>query len=272
MKLTILSDQISRDLETACEQFTSWGGRDLELRAVGSGLIGSDLSPAALQDLCATLHRWDVRVAGLTPGAFRLGLQEDALRYHRRILLPAALHLAHLLGTQVVHVSAPKRPEGAAGTCPDQALEVLADAAELAGTLGLLLGLENQPGSWAETGAELAAVAGAVGHHALKITWDPATSMAAGEQPFPTGLEAVRGRLLSLRLRDAVLDSRGVRGVLPGDGECGLPALLQGLLREGFAGTVALDPHLTPRLEGSRAAFETAQRMIASAARTAVMR
>lgn len=268
MKLSVVTDQISRDVDTACEQVTSWGGRELELRTVGEGPVGSDLAPAFLDDLCRVLERWDVKVAGIAPQAFKLGVNDPAMRYHRRILLPASLHLAILLKAPMVHIGAPLKPEGARGPCPDQVLEILAEAAELAGNLGLMLGLENQPGSWAGTGTEACAIVTAVGHHALQVTWDPAAGVMAGELPFPDAYRSVRPKLLSVRLRDVDKNGAGFQDVLPGDGLCMMGELIMALAADGFAGTLALDPHLSPRLEGSRAAFETVSRMMQTATRT----
>lgn len=268
MRLTVLADQISRDPDTACEQITSWGARDLELRSVGTLPIGADLSAGFLEDLTGILARWDVRVAAIAPQAFKVGLTDQALRYHRRILLPASLHLALLLGSPYVYIGAPKRPPGA-GPCPDDVLEVLAEAAELAGTLGVLLALENEAGSWAERAAELGHIAGAVGHHAFQICWDPAVSAMAGEDPFPGGLTAVRSRLASLRIRDVSGSPGAYRGALPGDGICKLAPMVQSLAQSGYRGSLSLDPRLSPRLEGARAAFESAQRMISAGLRRA---
>ncbi|HEY3367610.1 MAG TPA: TIM barrel protein [Symbiobacteriaceae bacterium] len=269
MKLSILTDQISRDVDTACEQITSWGGREVELRAVGEGTIGSNLSSAFLDLLCATLEHWDVRVTGIAPQAFKIPVDAAAMRYHRRILLPASLHLAVLLKSPVVHIGAPAKPQGARGSMPDAALEVLAEAAELAGNLGLILGLENELGTWAETGSDLAAIVRIVGHHALQITWDPAISLMAGEPPFPTGFGHVRSKILSVRIRDIGRVGTGFDGVLPGDGVCAIPDIITSLAAAGFNGTATLDPQLTPRLEGARAAFETAQRYMQAALRAA---
>ncbi len=269
MRLAVITDQISRDVDTACEQVTSWGGRDLELRLVGEGPVGHNLSPQFLEPLCATLERWDVRISGIAPQAFKLALNDPALRYHRRILLPASLHLAVLLKAPVVHIGAPRRPAGAQGPCPEAALEVLAEAAELAGNLGLILGLENEPGSWAQTGAEVAAIVKAVGHHALQITWDPAAALVAGESPFPTALQAVRPKLVSVRARDVQRMGAGYTGTLPGDGQAEIAKIISALAADGFSGTLALDSQLSPRLEGSRAAYETIQKMMSAAARAA---
>lgn len=266
MKLSVLTDQISRDLDTACEQITSWGGRTVELRNVGEGPVGSNLAPGFLGDLCAALERWDVRVAAIAPQAFKLATSDASMRYHRRILLPASLHLAVMLKAQVVHVGAPLRPVGATGPCPDEALEILAEAAELAGNLGLILGLENAVGSWAGTGSEAAAIVKTIGHHAFQLTWDPAAGLLVGEAPFPA-YQVVRSRLVSIRLRDVRLVGSSVQDVLPGDGQGMVSELLAALATDCFAGTVALDPHLTPRLEGSRASFESTVKLMMAAER-----
>jgi sugar phosphate isomerase/epimerase len=269
MKLAVVTDQISRDLDTACEQITSWGGRSVELRTVGDGPIGHNLTASFLNDLCATLEHWDVRVEGIAPQAFKLRMDDPAMRYHRRILLPASLHLAVLLKAPVVHIGAPLRPQGAKDPCPDEVLEVLAEAAELAGNLGIILGLENEPGSWAETAMQQTAIVRTVGHHALQITWDPAVSAMAGEATFPSGLMQVRSKLISIRLRDVTRSGAGTSfsGVLPGDGLCGLDFLVTNLAGDGFAGSMALDPRLTPRLEGARASYETVEHMLSAAKR-----
>lgn len=269
MKLAVLTDQISRDVDTACEQITSWGGRTVELRVAGEGPIGSNLAPSFLDDLCASLEHWDVRVSGIAPQAFKIAVDDPAMRYHRHILLPASLHLAVLLKAPVVHIGAPLRPKEAKGACPDSVLEILAEAAELAGNLGITLGLENELGTWAQTGSDLTAITRAVGHHALQITWDPAVSLMAGEAPFPMGLQVVRQKLVSIRLRDVSPTGTGYTGVLPGDGACGIDFFVTALANDGFAGTATLDPRLTPRLEGARAAFETVERMTIAARRAA---
>lgn len=270
MKVAVVTDQISRDLDTACEQVSSWGGRDVELRGVGEGTIGSNLSPGFLDGLCAALQQWDVRVSAISPLAFRIRLGDPAMRYHRRILLPASLHLAVMLGAPMVLIGAPQRPAGAGAGVPDEALEILAEAAELAGNLGLTLGLENEPGSFTETAAQLDQVVRTVGHHALKIAWDPAVGLMAGEEPFPNAYGTVSPNLVSVRLRDVARVGSSFTPVLPGDGACRVDALITALHSAGYKGVAALDPRLSPRLEGSRAAFETVERMRAVARRAPV--
>lgn len=269
MKLAVVTDQISRDVDTACEQITSWGERNVELRVVGDSPVGHNLTSGFLGHLCDTLDHWDVRVTGIAPQAFKLSMDDPAMRYHRRILLPASLHLAVLLKAPVVHIGAPLRPAGAKDPCPDEVLEILAEAAELAGNLGLILGLENETGTWAETGSQLTAIVRAVGHHALRITWDPAVSLMAGEAPFPAGLQVVKKELLSVRLRDVGRTASGYVSVLPGDGLCGTDFVITQLIAAGFTGSMALDPRLTPRLEGARAAYETVATMAQAARRAA---
>jgi len=267
VKIAVITDQISRDLDTACEQVASWGGRQVSLRVVGEGPIGSNLSSSFLDSLCATLEGWDLQVVSIAPQAFKVGIDEPAMRYHRRILLPASLHLAVLLKSQVVHIGAPLKPAGAIGPAPEMALEVLAEACELAGNLGLTLALENQAGTWADTGTATAAITKAVGHHALKIAWDPATSLACGEEPFPTGYKAVERYLYAVRVRDQRQKGAGFEPVLPGDGQARLAEVIQVLAAHEFTGPLLLDPGLSPRLEGARAAYETLEKQLQAAKR-----
>lgn len=266
VKIAVVTDQISRDLDTACEQVASWGGRQVSLRVVGEGAIGSNLSSGFLDGLCASLEAWDLQVASIAPQAFKVALDDPAMRYHRRILLPASLHLAVLLRTQTVHVSAPLKPAGAVGPVPDMALEILAEAAELAGNLGLTLALENQAGTYADTGAATATIVKTVGHHALRICWDPTASLVCGEEVFPA-YQAVQRGLHSVRVRDLRKQGNSFSPVLPGDGQASVLELMRALAAHEFPGHILLDPGLSPRLEGSRAAYETLERQIQTARR-----
>lgn len=266
MKIAVVTDQISRDLDTACEQVASWGGRQVSLRVVGEGPVGSNLSSSFLDGLCATLEAWDLQVASIAPQAFKVALDQPAMRYHRRILLPASLHLAVLLKSQVVHVAAPVRPTPEAGPAPDAALEILAEAAELAGNLGLTLVLENQTGTYADSGAASAAIVKAVGHHALKINWDPAASLLCGEDIF-AAYQAVQRNLHSVRVRDLRQQGGSFNPVLPGDGQARIVDLMNALAADEFPGQILLDPGLSPRLEGSRAAYESLEKQIQTARR-----
>ncbi|MFZ5814807.1 MAG: sugar phosphate isomerase/epimerase family protein [Bacillota bacterium] len=266
MQIAVVTDQISRDLDTACEQVASWGGRQVSLRVVGDGPVGSDLSSGFLDGLCATLEGWDLRVASIAPQAFKVGLEEPAMRYHRRILLPASLHLAVLLKSQTVQIGAPLKPADASGPVPEAALEVLAEAAELAGNLGLTLALENQIGTWADSAAATALIVKTVGHHALRIAWDPSTSALCGEEVM-AAYRAVQRHLHAVRVRDIRLQGNGFSPVLPGDGQAGLLELMRALAAHEFPGAILLDPGLTPRLEGARAAYETLEKQLQTALR-----
>lgn len=268
MRFAVITDELSRDIDTACEQITSWGVWHVTLRQVGASRIGHDLSPGFLDDLMRSLKRWHVTVEAISPGAFGVALHDPAMLYHRRILLPASLHLAVLLGAKVVHVSSPLKPAGAS-FMPDDVLELLAEASELAANLGLTLALDNEAGHWADTGVAAAKIVREIGHMGIKLAYNPMEAIKAGEATFPAGYQAVMDQLLALFVGDCQGSDTGYAPVLPGDGHVHLRELVTALAAGNFKGPLVLAPNLVPRVEGARAAYESADRMLQLALREA---
>ena len=65
------------------------------------------------------------------------------------------------------------------------------DLADKAAKEDLIIGLENEHACNLGTAAETAPVLNAVNHPNLKLVWDPANALVAGEDPFPDGYNLI---------------------------------------------------------------------------------
>ena len=63
----------------------------------------------------------------------------------------------------------------------------LRDLSEQAASHDVIIGLENEHACNIATATESARALAAVDHPNLKLVWDPANSLVAGENPFPEG-------------------------------------------------------------------------------------
>src|SRR3970282_1129786 len=71
--------------------------------------------------------------------------------------------------------------------CFDRVAAALDDLARQAADHGLIIGLDNEHASNIATASEAAALLKAAGHPNLRLIWDPANALVAGEDPFPHG-------------------------------------------------------------------------------------
>lgn len=122
-------------------------------------------------------------------------------------LAERAFEVAGMLGCRLIRVFSFWRsvePEA----CFNGIAEALHGLAEKAAPHGITIGLENEHACNIATGAESARILAAVDHPNLKLVWDPANAMAAGETPFPTGYRQVpAARIAHVHAKDCHIEN-----------------------------------------------------------------
>src|SRR4051812_30661468 len=120
MLISMVSDEISADLETAIELGTEWGISQFELRGYGTqrAPLYSDYQKQRVNEL---LEEYNVKVCAISPGLFKIPFatakrqrfpvqaidstlyqkwhdDRSLVRYHREELLPASIDYAKEVG------------------------------------------------------------------------------------------------------------------------------------------------------------------------------
>ena len=290
MKLSILTDEVSADPETAIELAKMWGVEAIELRGIGEARYPnvSDFWRARVPEL---VRESGLPVAALSPGLFKIPYPqppapetrilrwEDAMvfdryssadalvRFHLEELLPDTIAAAKQLGAGVIvcfsfdrgHEVSPDEP------VPDAVIDVLRDAARKVGEAGLTLAVEAEHICWGDTGVRTAELVRRVGHPALGVNWDPANAYRAGEDhPYPEGYGAVRDLVRHVHYKDAAADPRtGVRGFVF-DGVVDWAGQITALKRDGYRGYISVETHVRPKVESARRSVERLRALIES--------
>ena len=283
MKISIVTDEISADLETAIELGTEWGIRDFELRGFYTDRV-PDLTEYQKERLGETLAAFDARIIAISPGLFKipypLGPREDAslawldhglfqnwrdlrdqVKYHREELLPTSLEFAKSLGADLVLIFSFHRSSRPAGPAPDEILETLQDAAEQAEAAGLGLAIEVEDEFWADTGQRTAALMAAINHPALGVNWDPGNAFMAGDTPYPDGYQAVRNWVRHVHFKDAEMDPNGGRRFTV-HGQIDWAGQIRALANDGYAGYISIETHMRPKVKVAREELELVRRLI----------
>jgi len=287
MKISLVTDEVSSDPETAIELALTWGIRDFELRGIGPNRVPL-LSDHQKDRLKNALDAFEVKVVAISPGLFkcpypsgdrerfpmealdsevfaRWRSAQDLARYHLEELLPRSLQFAREVGAAILVVFGFHRGGRPAGQAPDEVLEALRMAAERAEVDGVSLALEVEDGFWGDTGQRTAALLAQVNHRALGVNWDPANATVAGETAFPAGYQAVREFVRHVHFKDVRLDAAGghryaVEGEIDWSGQIGA------LARDGYRGFLSIEPHMAPRVKAAEAMAARLQQLIRTAA------
>jgi len=285
MKISVITDEISADPETAIELGVEWGVREFELRGFGTDRVPR-LSAYQKQRLRDILEMYQAHIIALSPGVFKLayppkrppwttlGWMDRAgyeswaeaqrlVRHHLDELLPISLDYASEMGVRTVVIFSFDRAGAPPGQPPEEVLNALRLAAERAGAAGIQLAIETEDGFWADTGAHTAQIVRAINHPALGVNWDPGNAFFAGDTPYPAGYKAVRGLVRHVHFKDALRDAAG-RPHYVAEGQIDWAGQIKALAADGYDGYISIETHIRPKVAAARAALERLRRLIAA--------
>jgi sugar phosphate isomerase/epimerase len=289
MIISIVTDELSEDPETAFELGLEWGIRHFELRGAYGERVPR-LSPHTRHRLVRAVREFGVEITALSPGLFKFPFPEheparsnlgwmDAgffgawherkamLSDHLERLLPETLELAAEVGARTLISFSFSRGGAAGGEAPQGVIDALAEAAERAGAAGIDFLIETEEGHWADTGERSAALVKRIGKPAAGINWDPANALIDGDVPHPDGYAFVRPFVRNVHFKDARRFADGSWTLLA-DGDVDWSGQVKALVSDGYNGPIAIEPHLSPAVASTRNALEKLRRLIREAEST----
>jgi len=275
MRVAIITDEICQDATRALDLVVQWGVDTVELRtAWGKNLVDLDQPETArLEEL---VRSRGLAVAAIASPFLKCWLDDSrrpapgdaffspARNYTEHLeSLDRAIDLAQRFGTNLIRCFAFWRePEGAA-VWP-RILERFETPVRRAQRAGVTLVVENESSTNVGTGADIARLVSDVGSPHLRGLWDPGNAMYAGEEPFPSGYQAVRQHLAHVHVKDVLRTpaTGTLRTMPPGQGQVDYVSQLRALTRDGYAGVLTLEPHYRPEGLTTEAAAETCVRSL----------
>ncbi|HUY10237.1 MAG TPA: sugar phosphate isomerase/epimerase family protein [Candidatus Dormibacteraeota bacterium] len=279
MKLSVVTDEISADLETALELAKDWGAEGVEVRGVWGGRY-PDVGEMWRRRVPELVQEAGLPVAAISPGLFKIPLpspQPDAtkiLRWedaqvfeaHQRIealaddhlhrLLPAAIEAAQRLDCRVIVAFSFETPSSGAETpedAPQMVVDVLRDAADQTASAGITLAIEVEHVCWGRDAKSTNDLIRRVGRPGIGINWDPANAFAAGEEaPYPSGWAILKEQVRHVHFKQARRQADGAavfdtRGVIDWNGQ------IRALVDSGYQGWVSVETHARPKVASARA-------------------
>jgi L-ribulose-5-phosphate 3-epimerase len=257
LRIAAITDEFSPNLEEALKPMQEIGMTGAELRVVwGKNIMDlSDEELARAKKLIADAGMEVISIASPLLKCVLPNAPEVDSRFQHDIfaskhtfedqprLTERALDIAGRLGAGIVRVFSYWRtvePE----RCHDAVVEALNGLAEKAARRGKIIGLENEHACNIATAAESAQILARVNHPNLKLVWDPANALCAGENPFPGGYSLLpKDRIAHVHTKDCHLE-----GHKPIWGPLGTRAVdwhgqIAALLADGYSGWLSLETH-----------------------------
>jgi len=264
MKLSIATDAISADFETAVLLGLEWGIEFFELKRVHHKRVPG-ISDDEVRIVQNVLRSNGVTLSTLSPGLFKIPLDDELIEQELGRKFDATIALADRLATRSIVIFGFERDNRRSeADALRQIIDVFGRVAVRAEQEGLVLFLENDRGLWAESPEALYRIMTGVSSSALRLNWDPCNLIGAHpDKPYPTCYDLVSKFVGHMHLKDATITADGGVGhAMMGSGDVDWVGQFERLYREGYKGFCVIEPHFGSRVSSSRSHILETRRLL----------
>lgn len=233
--VSVITDEISQDIEIACQLADRHHLAAIEIRSV-EDTAPEKLSDVQIEKILNTAAKYNLKISALCSSVLKCkqGEEDDAQ-------LMAAIRVAKKLGCNMIRAFS----YFADGNYDEAALtEKLRDYSDIATQQGIILAIENEPSVNASTGKKLAKLLENVDRCNVGALWDPGNNLYGVSEPgYPDGYHFIKNHIVHIHLKDAVRTSAETEGAPLCKGEADFAGLFRALTADGYAGYITLETH-----------------------------
>lgn len=265
MKLGVITDGISKDLEHALTVMKETGLEYAELQFVWDKEIG-DQTPEEIQKIKALITQYEVKVPCITRHNF-VGLpvmtttSEDEAYQKHFAGLTRCIHIAKELGAGLVRVMSYRKEmiifgyngaeQWVASTGAwDKLLKLMEAPVKLAEDEGITLAVETGNNSMITSGYLARKFIDDLGSKHLKVIWDIPNTLYCTDIPYPDGYEEIKDHIGHIHIKDCKADiSRATVQFCPlGEGDMApyLEDIAKALKKDNYQGVISLESVYRP--------------------------
>ncbi len=258
LRIAAITDEFSpTDLDAALKPMHSIGMTGAELRVVfGKNIMDlTDEEVTRATDMCGAKKVSILGIASpilkcVLPGgpAVDTRFQQDSFNAKytfddQQRLLDRAFRLCEMTGAKMIRVFSYWRTVEPTA-CFDAVVEALDGLAKQGAKQGVTIGIENEHACQIGTAAESRAILDAVAHENLKLVWDPANALVAGEDPFPHGYGLLPvDRIAHVHVKDCHMDGHTPIWGPVGTRHVDWKGQIAALVADGYRGYLSLETH-----------------------------
>ncbi len=257
MRLSVVTDEISDDLEHALQVCRDLQINTVELRKVGDkNIVFHDM--ASLLQIRSLLQKGGFRVCSIASPFLKSPLWSDETiatkdsqasseeQEQEWDILHRSFELAHFFAAPFVRTFSFLRVPDPR-TVRSFVRDVIAEAVSRTEEVGLKLIIENEHACNIATGEETGWLLRSINTPAFGVIWDPGNEAMLDSSPFPEGYQYVRGRVYHVHVKDANRNLKDAaqrdRFVKVGTGSIDYVGQFRALAEDGYNGVLSLETH-----------------------------
>ncbi|RLF16380.1 MAG: sugar phosphate isomerase/epimerase [Thermoprotei archaeon] len=247
-KLSVISDEVSQDLERVAKFAKRFNLDGIEIRTVWN-MPPQDLVERS-SEIRKIMSKYDLVVPCIASPFFKADLDSEEEYKQHISILRRVIELAKSLDTNLIRIFTFWR-KGPLDEYLDRILSKFEEPLDIVKEEGVIVAIENEPSTHVNNGRRLAQFLDALGNPKyVKALWDPGNDISdpEGEIPYPDGYNYVRGRIVHIHIKDAVRLALGKAEPRPvGEGDVDYVGQLKALIEDKYEGFLSLETHWRPK-------------------------
>jgi sugar phosphate isomerase/epimerase len=239
--LSAFADEISPDPQVQVDILKHCGLRHIEFRSIHKTNV-LNLSDNQVAEFKAVLDRDGFKLSAIGSPIGKVRIDEPFgphLEKFRR-----AIHLCRLFSTPNIRIFSYYPPETFRGDWApyrNQVMDRMRQKVEIAEKEGIQLFHENEHRIYGDSPERVADLFNTVRSKALKAAFDPANFVFCGYDPMK-GWQASKAHTAHFHIKDWKAGEE--HGVIAGEGQGQIPAIIADAIKSGYTGFATLEPHL----------------------------
>ncbi len=252
-RLSIITDEISQDPEVVTGFLLKHDIRAMEIRTMADNRV-PDIDDLTWRNFTEMVGNAGWKINALSPGIFKgrwddqnLIADEIENKLPRTIDQAQAVNAPFIVAFGFVTSGVPDVPQSV--------IDQIGRAADLCAASGIKLLIENEPGTFADTGENARILIDAVSHPNLYANWDPCNSnIFNSPESLNKSAGALGDKILNVHVKDGIPTSPGE--LFPSyttisKGYIGWPDHVKFLESIGYDGYYCIETHFQPLQENS---------------------
>ena len=234
-KTSIITDEVSQNLEEVCKFADDFGLSAVEIRSVEDTAL-ENMSDEQIERYKETINRYGLNISAVCTSLFKCNLSE-----YQNSSLQRAIEICNKFGCKILRGFSFYKDKNFSKEAFADLLKSYAKELE---KNDLYLVLENEPSQNLSSAAAVAEVIAQVKSPRVKVLWDPGNDLYdTVEVPYPAGYQAAKGDILHIHIKDAKSIKGKMTGVAFGEGEVDYNGQLKELIKDRFVGYLVLETH-----------------------------
>jgi sugar phosphate isomerase/epimerase len=248
-KIAAFTDEISQDLEHACDVLAKFGGEGLELRGVWKTNC-AQFTDDQIRDIKRIAADKGMKVCSLGSPFGKCDLDNaDEVQQHVDMLKRLG-DVARELDCPIVRGFAFWDRDQVDEKPWDRMIAAYESVPDILEEKGVVLGLENEAACYVGTAKHTRTFLDRLGSERVKAIWDPANHVqdiqSADIPAWPDGYNLVKDDLVHVHVKDAAITDEGRPNVFLGYGEAQWNKQFAAFKKDGYDGYVSLETHVKP--------------------------